>query len=75
MRNFWSILAFVLTIIGGLNWLVVGIFRFNFVDWVFGFAPWIASIIYVLVGLAAIYLIVWLVTTTNRVNRHSHQMV
>jgi len=75
MRNFWSILAFILTIIGGLNWLIVGIFRFNVVDWIFGFAPWIASIIYILVGLAAIYLICWLAITSTHRNGRSHQMV
>lgn len=76
MRNFWSIFALVLTIIGGLNWLIVGIFRFNVVDWAFGFAPWIASIIYILVGLAAIYMICWLaVESSSNKGKSYRQMV
>ena len=35
MKNVWSIIALILVIIGGLNWMVVGIFNFNVVDWVF----------------------------------------
>ena len=33
MKNVWSIIALILVIIGGLNWMVVGIFNFNVVDW------------------------------------------
>ena len=35
MKNVWSIIALILVIIGGLNWMVVGIFNFNVVDWVY----------------------------------------
>lgn len=74
MRNFWSILALILTIIGGINWLIVGIFHFNVVDWAFAFAPWIASIIYILVGLAAIYLICWLAVGSENRRKNNRQM-
>lgn len=60
MKNVWSIIALILVIIGGLNWMVVGIFNFNVVDWVFAMVPWLATVVYILVGLAAIYMIVWL---------------
>ena len=36
------------------------IFNFNVVDWVFAMVPWLATVVYILVGLAAIYMIVWL---------------
>ena len=49
--------AFVLTIVGGLNWGLVGIFNFNLVGAVFGEMSVISSIIYILVGLSALYLI------------------
>ncbi len=74
MRNFWSIFALVLAIIGGINWLLIGIFAFNLVGWLFGFAPWIASLIYILVGLAAIYLFVWLIVGASRRRENVRQM-
>ncbi len=49
--------AFVLVIIGGLNWGLVGIFNFNLVGALFGDMSIISSIIYILVGLSALYLI------------------
>ncbi len=53
-----DILAFILLIVGGLNWLLVGIFSFDLVGAVFGYLSIIARIIYILVGLAAIYTLV-----------------
>ncbi|MFC1801472.1 DUF378 domain-containing protein [Nanoarchaeota archaeon] len=54
-------IAFVLTIIGGLNWGLVGLFDLNLVDTIFGSISWLATIVYVLVGLAALYLIYYLI--------------
>jgi uncharacterized membrane protein YuzA (DUF378 family) len=51
-------IALILVIIGGLNWGLVGIFSFNLVDWIFGGVYFIARIIYILVALAAIYMII-----------------
>jgi len=51
-----NIFAIVLVLIGGINWGLVGIFDFNLVDFVFG-KLLIDRIIYVLVGLSAVYLI------------------
>ena len=48
-------IAFVLVIIGGLNWGLVGFFHFNLVDAIFGMGSVISRIIYVIVGLAAVY--------------------
>ena len=48
MKNVWSIIALILVIIGGLNWMVVGIFNFNVVDWVFAMVPWLATVVYIL---------------------------
>ncbi len=51
-------IALTLLIIGGLNWGCVGIFRFDIVAWLFGGQVGIISrIIYILVGLAAIWCI------------------
>jgi uncharacterized membrane protein YuzA (DUF378 family) len=53
--------AAILTIVGGLNWGLVGLFKFDLVAAVFGGMPFgevnLASrIIYTLVGLSAAYL-------------------
>lgn len=50
--------ALVLVIVGGLNWGLVGLFEFNLVAKLFGFAPILVNIIYMLVGIAAVYLAV-----------------
>ena len=54
-----SWVAFILTIIGGLNWGLVGISAsYNVVDGIFGAGSVVSRIIYILVGLSAIYLLV-----------------
>ena len=49
------VIAFILLVIGGLNWLFFA-FNFNLVHWIFGFSWPVEMTIYVLVGLSAIYL-------------------
>ena len=50
--------ALVLTIIGALNWALVGIFQFDLVAFIFGGqAAVVSRIIYVLVGIRAIWCI------------------
>lgn len=48
--------SFILVIIGGLNWLLVA-FNYNLVDTIFGAGSFLARLVYILVGLSAIYLI------------------
>ncbi len=43
-----------LLIIGGINWGLIGVMKFNLVEEVFGSWPWLVSVIYMLVGLAAV---------------------
>jgi len=43
--------------VGGLNWGLVGLLSFNLVQTIFGIGL-IADIVYVLVGLSALYLLV-----------------
>ena len=51
-------IALILTIIGGVNWGLIGIFKFDLVAWLFGGQDAVLSrIIYTLVGLAAIWCI------------------
>lgn len=48
-------LAYVLLVIGGINWGLVGAFKFNLVDEIFGVESALSRLIYVLVGLSALY--------------------
>ena len=50
--------SLVLNIIGGINWLLVGLFRFDLVAYLFGGqAATVSRVIYTLVGLSAIWCI------------------
>ncbi|HEX8966186.1 MAG TPA: DUF378 domain-containing protein [Patescibacteria group bacterium] len=55
--KFLHILSFILVIVGALNWGLVGLFRFNLVMALFGSWPTVEQIVYILVGLAGVYLI------------------
>ena len=51
-------IALALVVIGGINWGLVGIFRFDLVAWIFGGQAAILSrVIYTLVGIAALWCI------------------
>ena len=49
--------AFVLVIIGGLAWGIYGVSGYNVVEIVFGNLPMIENIVYVLVGLSALFML------------------
>jgi len=56
---FFNVLSYILTIVGGLNWGLFGVFGFNLVGWIFGGERSVGAIIvYVLVALAAVWLII-----------------
>ena len=48
-------LALVLLIVGGLNWGLLGLFGFNLISMIFGEASGISRVLYVAIGLSAIY--------------------
>lgn len=50
-----DVVAFLLLVIGGLNWGLVGLFQFNLVDFVFGMGSGLGRVVYTVVGLSAIY--------------------
>ncbi|MCF6807533.1 DUF378 domain-containing protein [Thiotrichales bacterium 19S9-12] len=52
-----NFLALLLIVIGGINWLLVGLFKLNLVVAIFGGLPWLVTLIYILVGVSAIYAI------------------
>ena len=50
-------LAYILVIIGAINWGLVGFFGFNLVTAIFGSMAWLENVIYMLVGLSGVLLI------------------
>jgi len=61
-KSWGSVVAWTLVVIGALNWGLVGIGNFaggnwNIVDLITGRADWLASVIYILVALSALWLL------------------
>ncbi len=52
---FLNILAWILVIIGAINWGLVGFFNWNLVDAIFGAGSVVSRIIYAIVGLAGLW--------------------
>jgi hypothetical protein len=54
-----NIISYILVLLGAVNWGLYGIFNFNLVSWIF-FGPRSAGsiIVYIVIALAAIWLIV-----------------
>lgn len=50
-----NIVTLILVIVGGLNWGLVGLLDFNLVAALFGEMSTVSRIVYVLVGLAAVW--------------------
>jgi hypothetical protein len=50
-----DVLIAVLLIVGGLNWGLVGLFKFDLVASIFGNGAFLSRAIYALVGMAALY--------------------
>lgn len=50
--------TFILTVVGALNWGLVGFFNFNLVSTLLGAGSGLEKIVYILVGLSAVYILV-----------------
>lgn len=55
-------IAWILVIIGAINWGLIGFFNFNLVSFIFGDMSMISRIIYAVVGLAGL----WAIYTCSR---------
>ncbi|HYK08080.1 MAG TPA: DUF378 domain-containing protein [Candidatus Eisenbacteria bacterium] len=56
MNNKWlHIVAYLLLFVGGLNWGLVGLLNVNVVMWLLGSWPMVEKAVYVLVGVAAVW--------------------
>lgn len=64
--NVFSVIALIFTIIGAINWLVVGIFDFNFVTWVTFGLTWLERTLYILVGISGLYMLFWLFASRGK---------
>ncbi|WP_048601917.1 DUF378 domain-containing protein [Rubeoparvulum massiliense] len=54
MRSF-TLVSLVFVIIGALNWLLIGLFNWDLVQWLFGGNEIVPRIIYIAIGLAGLY--------------------
>ena len=52
--KFIGLIACILVVVGGLNWGLIGFFKFDLVATIFGDMTTITRVIYALVGLAAL---------------------
>ena len=51
-------IAWILLIVGGLNWGLVGFFNFDLVVFLLGFSGLLVRVVYAIVGVAALYSII-----------------
>ncbi len=63
--SMWDMVAMWLVVVGGLNWGLVGLFKYNLVDKVFGVDSGLSRVIYILVGLSAL----WVVVSMTKMNK------
>jgi len=70
MRTPLDRVALVLVIIGALNWLSVGLFRYDLVAAIFGTASLITRTIFTIVGIAGLYSISLLFRESESVREH-----
>ena len=50
-----DLIAAVILFIGGVNWGLIGLFGFNLVEQIFGSMGGLTRIIYIMVGISALY--------------------
>lgn len=51
-------IAFVLVVVGALNWGLYGFFKYDLVAKIFGDLTTVSRVIYALIGLAAVYILI-----------------
>ena len=70
MKGF-NILTLVLVIVGGLNWGIVGLFDLDLVAAIFGAGSVLTRLVYVLVGLSALWQLVPLMSALRAEGTHA----
>jgi len=56
-RKFIDSFALAITIIGAVNWGLIGLLQFDLVAFLFGDMSWLSRIVYTLVGICGLYLL------------------
>lgn len=62
--------ASLLTIIGAINWGLVGLFKFDLVETLFGDMSGLTRLVYTLVGLSGLYMLFRLLAGSSRTAVH-----
>jgi len=65
-----NIITLVLVIVGGLNWGLVGAFDFDLVAAIFGEGSALSRLVYILVGLSALWQLIPLVRSFGAGDQH-----
>jgi uncharacterized membrane protein YuzA (DUF378 family) len=69
-----KIVAFILTILGGLNWLAIGMLQYDFVAGIFGTQANIFSrIVYTVIGMSAVYLTCVMISNKGKLTAGAKQ--
>ena len=69
-----KIVAFILTVLGGLNWLAIGMLQYDFVAGLFGTQANIFSrIIYTIIGVASVYLTCVMIAHKGKLTENNKQ--
>ena len=70
-----NIIAFILVLIGALNWGLIGIFNWNLVEAIFGAGLTVgARIIYISVFLASLWLIFYAIYSMGRIDMEARMI-
>ncbi len=57
MTKYVDFIAWLLVVVGAINWGLVGAFNFNVVSAVFGGIPMVVTVTYMLVALSGVYFV------------------
>lgn len=63
-----TLIALIITIVGALNWLLIGICGFNLVSWLTMGSEIAQRIVYILVGIAGAWLVYFIARKKGRVD-------
>lgn len=65
----FNFIIFIITQIGAINWLCIGLFQFDFIAGIFGSqAHFISRFIYTIIGLCCIYMIAYALIKKGNLN-------
>ncbi len=63
-----TFIAFILTILGSINWLLIGLLQYDFIAGLFGFqASMFSRLCYILIGVGCLYLIIRIIVNKGSV--------